>query len=152
MLPAALSGQPVCHCGHKAEWPSWSGLGTQQRPAGTKAWHTRRSEQPPWLRPGCPGLSTLLRILSSAEPRHPPACLVRGFTHSPALQAFPPSSLQTEPHRVVHGGQGRLSHAGVLCLPTYLSAWALPGQSGWWPGERRRDPRTRPCPRGTTDL
>lgn len=67
----------------------------------------------------------LLRILSSAEPRLLPACLVRGFTHSPALQAFPPSSLQIEPHCVIHGGQDRRPHAGILCLPIHLNAWAL---------------------------
>ena len=51
MLPAALSGEPVCHCGHKAEWPSGSGLSNQQGPAGWPGTQGGVSSHPgtPWV-------------------------------------------------------------------------------------------------------
>ena len=154
MLPAALSGEPVCHCGHKAEWPSGSGLSNQQGPAGWPGTQGGVSSHPgtPWV----PGALHAPEEFCLAQ--SPGSCLPVWSGASHTAQLCRPSL--HHPFRlslcVVHGGQDRRPHAGVLCLPTHLSAWALPGQGGWGPGraggERGRDPRSRPCLRGTTDL
>lgn len=143
----------TCQGGHKSEWPSWSGLGTQQGPA---AWaHTQGGAS------SHPGTHWVPRALHAPESSawyraRAPACLsglrLRTQHSSPGPSHHHPSSLG--PLCVVRGGEGRGPHSGVQRLPGRPSSWALAGQGGRWPvraAGRRRDLRASPCLRGTTD-
>ena len=107
----------LCHCDHKAEWPSWAGhtaransLGPAHGKEKNPSWHTLSTwafQNEQW---------SFLRSTTSTKPRS--STHLSGPGHSSQGPShYHPSSLN--PHGVVHGGrrQGNRGMSPDTCPP-----------------------------------